>query len=86
MPRQRLTQKEIKRPDQFISNAVQVLSWAKTHVVHLLYGALGVVVVVAIIVAWSSWQASRYESAEVLLYEAVKLLETKETDKEFRSR
>jgi len=82
VPRQRLTQKEIKRPDQFISNAVQVLNWAKTHVVHLLYGALGVVVVVAIIVAWSSWQASRYESAEVLLYEAVKLLETKETDKE----
>ncbi len=81
MARQRLTQKEIKQPDQFISNAVQVFDWAKTHVVHLLYGALGVVVVVAIIVAWSSWQASRYESANMLLYEAVKLLEANETDK-----
>jgi predicted negative regulator of RcsB-dependent stress response len=73
--RQRLTQKEIKQPDQFISIAVRTLEWAKTHVVHLLYGAVGVVVVVALIVAWSAWQTSRHESAEVLLYEAVKLLE-----------
>lgn len=78
MARQRLTQKEIKQPDQFISVTVRILDWAKTHVVHLLYGAVGVVIVVVLVVAWSAWQASRYKSAEVLLYEAVKLLEANE--------
>lgn len=80
MARQRLTRKEIKQPDQFISYTVQILDWAKSHARQLLYGALGVVVVIALIVAWSAWQTKRQQRAEMLLYEAVKLLQPDETD------
>jgi tetratricopeptide (TPR) repeat protein len=78
--RQRLTRKEIRQPDQFISYTVQTLDWAKAHAMQLLYGALGVVAVIALIVAWSAWQTKRLQRAEVLLYEAVKLLQPDETD------
>lgn len=75
MARQRLTRKEIRQPDQFISYTVQILDWAKAHASQLLYGVLGMVVIIALIVAWSAWQTKRQQRAEVLLYEAVKLLQ-----------
>lgn len=84
MARQRLTRKEIKQPDQFISYTVQTLDWVKAHVTQLLYGALGVVAVVALLVAWSAWQASRLQRSEVLLYEAVRLLNPGETGEQSR--
>ena len=75
MARQRLTRKEIRQPDQFISYTVQTLEWAKAHTSQLLYGVLGLVVIVALIVVWSAWQTKRQQRAEVLLYEAVKRLQ-----------
>jgi predicted negative regulator of RcsB-dependent stress response len=80
--RQRLTRKEIKQPDQFISYTVQTLDWAKSHAMQLLYGVLGVVAVIALIVAWSAWQTKHQQRAEILLYEAVKLLKPNETDEQ----
>jgi len=73
--RRHLTRKEIRQPDQFISYTVQALEWAKAHGKQLLYGGLGIVAVIALIVAWSAWQTKRLQRAEVLLYEAVKLLQ-----------
>jgi predicted negative regulator of RcsB-dependent stress response len=76
--RQRLTRKEIKQPDQFISYTVRTLDWAKAHTTQLLYGALGVFVVIALLVAWSVWQTKRQQRAERLLYQAVEMLKLNE--------
>jgi predicted negative regulator of RcsB-dependent stress response len=72
--KRRLTRKEIKQPDQFVSSSVQVISWTKSHTKQLLYGAIGAIVVVGLITGWSIWQKQRRQQAEGLLYEAVKLL------------
>jgi predicted negative regulator of RcsB-dependent stress response len=66
--------KEIKQPDQFVSYSVQLMEWTKSHISYLLYGMLGIFVIVAVLVAWSVWQKQRQQQAEILLYEAVKLL------------
>ena len=76
----RLTRKEIKRPDQFISSTVRMLGWAKDHAAYLLYGVLGIVVMISLVVGWSAWQRHQYQKAERLLYEAVKLLKTSKSD------
>lgn len=74
MAKRHLTRKEIKQPDQFVSYSVQSMEWAKSHVSYLLYGMLGILVIVGVFVAWSVWQKQRQQQAEILLYEAVKLL------------
>ena len=43
MAEQRLSRKEIRQPDQFISFSVQALNWAQEHSRYLIYGALAVV-------------------------------------------
>jgi tetratricopeptide (TPR) repeat protein len=50
------------------------MEWVQTHAYHLLYGVVGLLVVVALIVAWSVWQKQRQQRAEILLYKGVKLL------------
>jgi predicted negative regulator of RcsB-dependent stress response len=74
----RLTQKDIKQPDQFISFSIQAVEWAKAHTTYILYGTLGVVVVIGLVIGWSIWQTQRRHTAEVLLYEAVRLLKNNE--------
>ncbi|MGQ4807065.1 hypothetical protein NKDENANG_00403 [Candidatus Entotheonellaceae bacterium PAL068K] len=74
----RLTRKEIKQPDQFITSAVGAIDWVKAHLHHLFYGILGVVVILGLAVGWSAWQRSRGQKADVLLYQAVKLLDADE--------
>jgi predicted negative regulator of RcsB-dependent stress response len=69
-----LTRKEIKQPDQFVSSSVQLMEWTKSHVHYFLYGMLGILAIVGVLVAWSVWQKQRQQQAEILLYEAVKLL------------
>ena len=80
MARQRLTRKEIKQPDQFITYTVQVLDWAKAHTMQILYGAAAVVAIIVMLFAWSAWQSKRVQRADILLYEAGKLLESNEAD------
>ena len=74
MAEQRLSRKEIRQPDQFISFSVQIIDWTKVHVRYLIYGALGILVVAALLTGWSAWQRHREQQAEIALYEATKLL------------
>ena len=76
MARQRMTRKELKQPDQFISATGQVLGWIRDHTRYILYGVLGVVVVIGLLIGWSSWQRQRQQRAAVLLQQAIKLIET----------
>lgn len=76
MARRRLTRKEIKQPDQFISFTAQSIEWIKAHAMYLLYGGLGVLIVIGLIVAWTTWQHHREQRANVLLYQATKQLTT----------
>ncbi len=71
---QRLSRKEIRQPDQFISLSVQIIDWMKEHLRYLIYGALGMIVVVALLTGWSAWQKHREQQAAIALYEATKLL------------
>jgi predicted negative regulator of RcsB-dependent stress response len=78
MVERRLTQKDIKQPDQFISFSIQAIAWAKSHTTYILYGLLGMVVGIGLIIGWSIWQTQRRHTAEVLLYEAMTLLKNDE--------
>jgi predicted negative regulator of RcsB-dependent stress response len=69
-----LTRKEIKQPDQFVSYSVWVMEWTRSHRNYLLYGVLGIIIIVGLLVAWSFWQQQRRQEADILLYEAVKML------------
>ena len=82
MAKRHLTRKEIKQPDQFVSSSVQIMEWVKSHVNYLLYGMLGIVILVGLFVAWSAWQKQRQQQAEKLLYDAVKLLNLDGTSRE----
>jgi len=73
--RQRPSRSEVKRPDPFLSWSTVAIAWAKDHTRHILYGVLGAVIVVGLIVAWFSWQSQRRQRAAALLYEARQLLE-----------
>lgn len=78
MAKRRLTPKEIKEPDQFISSSVRILEWAKNYARYIFYGILGIVVIVGVVVGWSMWQKQRWQKAEALLYEAVQRLNSAE--------
>lgn len=83
MANQRLSRKELlKKPDRFISWAVTTLDWGKQHLTHILYGAVGAVVVLGLIIGWTSWQKHRTQRAAVQLHEAVQLLKTTDTANE----
>jgi predicted negative regulator of RcsB-dependent stress response len=50
------------------------MEWVKNHVGYLLYGMLGILAIIGALGAWSVWQKQRQQQAEILLYEAVKSL------------
>ena len=73
---QRLSRKEIRQPDQFVSLSVQIVAWIKAHTVLLMYG-IGVVAVAAtLLTGWWAWQKHREQQADLALYEATKLMRT----------
>lgn len=74
MAEQRLTRKDIRDPDQFISSSVRLVHWLGTYTKYVVYGILGVVVLIGIVMAWSSWQRRREQQASVHFYETKKLL------------
>jgi predicted negative regulator of RcsB-dependent stress response len=80
----RLTQKDIKQPDQFIVFSVQLIEWVKRHISFFLYGIAGVVVVLGLIIVWGVWQSQRRHTAERLFYETIQLFKDgeKTTDPE----
>ena len=74
---QRLSRKEIRQPDHFVSLSVQIMTWTKAHLHVLLYGIGGVVVVIALISGWSAWQKHRTQAADKGLYAALKSLQAR---------
>jgi len=70
---ERLSRKEIRQPDQFISLSVQIIDWIKAHIGYLVYCALGVLGGVVLVAGWFTWQKHREQQAAILLYEAIKL-------------
>lgn len=76
MARQRPSRKEAKQPDPFIISSAVAINWVRNHTRHILYGLLGVVVIIGLVIGWSSWQKQRSQRAAVRLYEALALLET----------
>lgn len=76
MAERRLTHKDIKQPDQFVVLSVQAIEWIKSHTRLLLYGALGVAVLIGLGAGWSIWQSQRQQKAEALLYSALQQLKS----------
>jgi len=71
---QRLSRKEIRQPDSFVSLSVHIIEWMKEHPGSLIYGIVGVVVATALVTGWWAWQKHRERQAEIVLYEATKLV------------
>jgi len=72
---QRLSRREIRQPDQFVSLSVQIVAWIKAHTRSLLYGVVALVVGITLITGWWAWQKHREQQADIALYEAVKFLQ-----------
>jgi predicted negative regulator of RcsB-dependent stress response len=78
---QRLSRKEIRQPDQFVSLSVQTASWIKAHISFLIYGVVALIVVATLITGWMAWQRHREQQANTALYEATKLLYTRSANR-----
>ena len=76
MAEQRLSRKEIRQPDQFVSLSVQIAVWIKAHTVFLIYGIGMVAVAAMLMIGWWAWQKHREQQADIALYEAKKLMRT----------
>ena len=76
MAEQRLSRKEIRQPDQFVSLSVQVATWIKTHTALLMYSIGAVAVAAMLITGWWAWQKHREQQADRALYEATKFMRT----------
>lgn len=72
---QRLSRREIRQPDQFVSLSVQIAAWIKAHTRSLLYGVVALVVGITLITGWWAWQKHREQQADIALYEAAKFLQ-----------
>ncbi|HEY5864514.1 MAG TPA: tetratricopeptide repeat protein [Candidatus Tectomicrobia bacterium] len=75
MAEQRLSRREIRQPDQFVSLSVRIVAWIKAHTRSLLYGVVALVVGIPLITGWWAWQKHREQQADIALYEAVKFLQ-----------
>src|SRR5215510_3627908 len=78
---QRLSRKEIRQPDQFVSLSVQIASWIKARISLLIYGVVVVAIVATLITGWWAWQKHREQQAATALYEATKFVHTRSTDR-----
>ena len=76
MAEQRLSRKELRQPDQFVSLSVQIAAWIKAHTVLLLYGIGLVVVAATLMTGWWAWRKHREQQAGIELYEATKFMRT----------
>lgn len=74
MAEQRLSRRDIRQPDQFVSLSVRLFAWAKAHVRLLGYIAVGCAVLIAVGSGWRVWSTHHAQAAESALYEAAKVL------------
>jgi predicted negative regulator of RcsB-dependent stress response len=76
---QRVSRKDVlSQPDPSEIFAMRVnaaIYWARDHLRYILYGVLGVIVIVIFVFAWISWQGHRREQASMLLHQALKLVD-----------
>ena len=68
MAEQRLSRKEIRQPDQFVSLSVQIAVWIKAHTAFLMYGMGMVAVAATLMTGWWAWQKHREQQADIALY------------------
>jgi predicted negative regulator of RcsB-dependent stress response len=78
---QRLSRKEIKQPDQFVSLSVQIAAWIQAHISSLIYSVVVVAIGVTLITAWWAWQKHREQRADTALYEATKFIHTRSVNR-----
>jgi predicted negative regulator of RcsB-dependent stress response len=71
---QRLSRKEVRQPDQFVSLSVQIAAWIKAHTVFLIYSIGVIAVATALMTGWWAWQKHREQQADIALYEATKFI------------
>ncbi len=81
MAEQRLSRKEIRQPDQFVSLSVQMAGWVKEHISFLIYGVVAMAIVATLITGWWAWQRHREQQADTALYEATKLIRTRSVNR-----
>ena len=53
---QRLSRKEVRQPDQFVSLSVQIAAWIKAHTVFLIYSIGVIAVATTLMTGWWAWQ------------------------------
>jgi cytochrome c-type biogenesis protein CcmH/NrfG len=73
--KQRVTRKELKQPDQFITISVRVMDWMRGHTRYILYGLGGIVVITGLIAGVFVWQQQHRQQADASLLEAIKQLD-----------
>jgi predicted negative regulator of RcsB-dependent stress response len=73
---QRLSRKEIRQPDQFVSLSVRIAVWIKAHTVFLIYGIGMIAVAATLVTGWWAWKKHREQQADIALYEATKFMRT----------
>lgn len=71
----RLTRKDIKKQDQFVTTVEDSLDFATRYRRELLFGAGALVVLALAVVGWRTWAASRAADAGVALSEAMETFE-----------
>jgi predicted negative regulator of RcsB-dependent stress response len=71
---QRLSRKEVRQPDQFVSLSVQIAAWIKAHTVFLIYSIGVIAVATTLMTGWWAWQKHREQQADIALYEATKFI------------
>lgn len=69
----RITQKELKQPDEFVTASGRVVEWARENPDTVKYGAIGFVAVLLVIAGVSWWVTSRNDSANRQFYGAIEL-------------
>jgi predicted negative regulator of RcsB-dependent stress response len=78
---QRLSRKEIRQPDQFVSLSVQIAGWIKAHISLLIYAVIAMAIVATLLTGWRAWQRHREQQADTALYEATKLIYTRSANR-----
>ncbi|MDG2305630.1 MAG: tetratricopeptide repeat protein [Candidatus Binatia bacterium] len=69
----KLTQKELKQPDEFVTASGKVVQWAKENQSTVQYGAIGLVALLILISLAGWWNSSRNASANQQFYSAIEL-------------
>lgn len=79
----RITQKELKQPDEFVSTTGRIVEWGRENPDTVKYAAIGLVAVLVVISAVSWWIQSRTATANRQFYAASELYKAKQWSEAF---